>query len=187
MSRRGNGRLRSSQDSVIFHRKESKLMTKMVVALACSSSDKCVARHPTLVLPLKPVLHKDSSSYSTSWLFKRIRRRRRRVTTLLHKNSSSYERERGKGNSHTTWVYDLSDSTVPWSMGVSFLCQASSLFIAQIAEEITTRGNWKGKIKGIQCSQSGNSFPMRTSGWTMGSHAVIRFLKIRSWHWRWIE
>jgi hypothetical protein len=30
-------------------------MTKMVVPLACSSSDKCAAKQPTLILPLKPV------------------------------------------------------------------------------------------------------------------------------------
>jgi hypothetical protein len=46
-TRRGNGRLRSSPDSIIFRQKEPELMTKMVVSLARSSSDKCVARHPT--------------------------------------------------------------------------------------------------------------------------------------------
>jgi hypothetical protein len=56
-------------------------MTKMVVPLARSSFDKCAARHPTLLLPLKPALHKDSYSYSTSWLFER-RRRRREVEDL---------------------------------------------------------------------------------------------------------
>jgi hypothetical protein len=44
-TRRGDERLRSSPDSVIFRRKEPELMTKMAVPLAHFSSDKCVARH----------------------------------------------------------------------------------------------------------------------------------------------
>jgi hypothetical protein len=96
-SRSGNKRLRSFPDSVIFRQKEPELMTKMAVPSACSSSNKCVARH------IKPDPHKDSSSYSASSLFGR-RRRRRGVTTQLDKNSSSYERERGKGDNHTTRV-----------------------------------------------------------------------------------
>jgi hypothetical protein len=38
-------------------------MTKVAIPLARSSFDKCVARHPTCFLPLKPDPHKDSSSY----------------------------------------------------------------------------------------------------------------------------
>jgi hypothetical protein len=91
--RRGNGRLRSSPDSAIFRQKEPELMTKMVVPLTRSSSDKWVARHPTFLLFLKPDPHKDSSGYIDSWIFKR-RQRRRGGATLLHKNSSRYERER---------------------------------------------------------------------------------------------
>jgi hypothetical protein len=53
--RRGNKRLRSSPDSITFRRKESEYMRKMVVPLACSSTNKCATRHPTLLLPLKPV------------------------------------------------------------------------------------------------------------------------------------
>jgi hypothetical protein len=139
-------------------------MTKMVVPLACFSSDKCAAKHRTLLLPLKSVLHKDSSSYSTSWLFER-RRRRRGVTVLLHKNSSSYGRERGKGNSHKTRVYDLSELVAPWPMSVSFLCQASSLFIAPNRRRDTYKRELKKrKMKGAQCRQSRNSFPMKASG-----------------------
>jgi hypothetical protein len=97
--------------------------------LARSSSDKYVARQPTLLLPLKPDPHKDSSSYSASWLFER-RRRRRGITTQLHKHSFRYERERGKGNRHTKRVYNLSELVAPWLMSVSFLHRASGLFIA---------------------------------------------------------
>jgi hypothetical protein len=68
-------------------------MVKMAGPLARSSSDKCVARHPTCLLPLEPEPHKDSFAYNASWIFKK-RRRRRGGTIVLHKNSSTY---RGSG------------------------------------------------------------------------------------------
>jgi hypothetical protein len=64
--RRGNARLRSSPDSAIFRQKELQLMTKMVIPLARYSSDKCVAKHSTCLLPLEPGPHKDSSGYNAS-------------------------------------------------------------------------------------------------------------------------
>jgi hypothetical protein len=119
--RRGNRRLRSSLDSEIFRQKESELMTKIVIPLACSSSDKCAARHPTLLILLNLVLHKDSSSYCAFWLFERGRRGKC-VATLLHKNSSSYEKGDGEGSSHTTRVYNLSGLVIaPWSMSAGSL------------------------------------------------------------------
>jgi hypothetical protein len=68
--RRGNRRLISSPDSAIFRQKEPKLMTKMVVPLACSSSEKCVARHPSYLLFSKLDPRKDSSGYDASWISK---------------------------------------------------------------------------------------------------------------------
>jgi hypothetical protein len=41
-------------------------MTKMVIPLARYSSDKCVAKHSTCLLPLEPGPHKDSSGYNAS-------------------------------------------------------------------------------------------------------------------------
>jgi ferredoxin len=113
--RRGNGRLKSSPDSSIFRQKELELMNKMAAPLACSPCDKCAARYPTCLLLLKPGPHKDSSGYKASWIFKR-RQRRKGVATLLHKNSSSYEREREERYSHTTRVYCLSELVAPWPM-----------------------------------------------------------------------
>jgi hypothetical protein len=42
----------------------------------------------------------------------------------------------------------------------------------------------KGKMKGIWCSQSNNSFPMKVSDWAIGRHAVMCFPKFRGWLWR---
>jgi hypothetical protein len=94
-------KIRASPDSVIFRWKEPELMTKTVVPLARSSSNKCVARHPTYFLLSKLDSHKDSSGYDASWILKR-RRRRRGGTTQLHKNSSNYEEEKEEKNNHTT-------------------------------------------------------------------------------------
>jgi hypothetical protein len=120
----------------------AELMNKMVVPLARSSSDKCVARHPTCLLLSKPDSHKDSSSYDASWIFKR-RQRRRGGTTQLHKNSSSYEEEKEEKNNHTTRAYDISELVETWPMRVSFLYRASSLFIASRC----IRDNYKRELK----------------------------------------
>jgi hypothetical protein len=141
-TRRGSERLRSSPDSVIFHRKEPELMTKMAVPLERSSYDKCVERHPTYLLFSKPDSHKDFSGYDASWIFKR-RQRRRGCTTQLHKNSSSYEEvERDKDN-HTTRAWDLSEIIETWPMRMGFLYQASGLFIASRCK----RDNYKRELK----------------------------------------
>jgi hypothetical protein len=117
-------------------------MTKMVVPLAHSSSDKCVARDPTFLLPLKPDPHKDSSVYSASWRFK-WRQTTREIATLLHKNFSSYGRERRKRDNHITRAYDLSELDEPWLVSVSFPYQGSSLFIAPGSR----RDNYKRELK----------------------------------------
>jgi hypothetical protein len=48
-----------------------------------------------------------------------------------------------KGNNHTTRVYDLSELVAPWLMSVSFLYQASGLFIAPDGR----RDNYKREFK----------------------------------------
>jgi hypothetical protein len=140
--RRGNRRLISSPDSAIFRQKEPKLMTKMAVPLACSSSEKCVARHPSYLLFSKLDPRKDSSGYDASWIFKR-RRRRRGGTSQLHKNSSSYDNEKEEKNNHTTRACDLSELVETWPMTMSFFHQASGLFIASRYR----RDNYKRKLK----------------------------------------
>jgi hypothetical protein len=95
----------------------------MVVPLARYSSDKCPARHPTRLLLLKPGTHKDSSSYNASWILKRSQRIKD-IATLLHKNSSSYERGREERNNHTTKVCNLSELVVPWPISFSIELQA---------------------------------------------------------------
>jgi hypothetical protein len=109
---KGNGKLRSSPDSAIFHQRKPELMTKMAIPLARSSSDKCAARHPTCFLLLKLGPHKDSFGYSASWIFKR-RQRRTGAATQLHKDSSSYEKEREERDNHTTRVCNLSELVAP--------------------------------------------------------------------------
>ena len=114
----------------------------MAIPFARFSSDKCVARHPTCVLSPKPDPHKDSSSYGASWFFKR-RRRRRGATTLLHKNSFSYEGEKEERNSHTTRACNVSELVETWPMRVGFLHRASGLFIASRYR----RDNYKRELK----------------------------------------
>jgi hypothetical protein len=135
-------RLRSSPDSIIFRQKEPEFMTKMAILSARSSSDKCVARHPTCFLLSKPDSDKDSSGYDASWIFKRGRRRRG-CATQLHKNSSSYEEEKEEKNNHTTRACDLSELVETCLMRVSFLHQASRLFLASRY----IRDNYKRELK----------------------------------------
>jgi hypothetical protein len=146
-TRRGNERLRSSPDSAIFHQKEPELMTKMVVPLAHSSSDKCAARHPTYLFLSKPDPHKDSYGYDASWILKR-RWRRRGGTTQLHKNYSSYEEEKEEKNNHTTRACNLFELVETWPMRMSFLHQASGLFTAPKCRRDNykselTKGKWR--------------------------------------------
>jgi hypothetical protein len=122
-------------------------MTKMTVPFARSPSDKCAARHPTCLL-LKPGPHKDSSGYSASWIFI-MRQRIRGAATLLHKNSSSYEKEREERSSHTTRVCNLFELVVPWLMN-EFLHRSSGLFIALNGRSDNYKRELKrGEMKGI--------------------------------------
>jgi hypothetical protein len=75
-----------------------------------------------------------------------------------------------------------------WPMRVSFLRRASVLFIDPNGRRDNyKRGIWKGKMKGIQCSQYRNSFLVKVSGWAIGKHATMCFPKFKGWFWKKIE
>jgi hypothetical protein len=98
------------------------------------------------------------------------------LTVIDHKVFCS---ERKKENTHTIGACDLSELVETWPMRVSFLHQASGLFIAsKYRSDNYKRELKKGEMKSIQCSQSKNSFPMKVSDWSW--HAMIRFPKFRS-------
>jgi hypothetical protein len=127
-TRRGNRRLRSSPDFAIFCQKEPELMTKMVVLLVRSSSDKCVARHPTCLLPLEPSFTRillDMMPLGFSKGDKEEEGALHYFTIIL----LAIEGEREGGNSHTTRVCNLSELVETWPMRVSVTHRASGLFI----------------------------------------------------------